>query len=106
MADSNVELVKNFLRAANLEQVGKIEEAIELYERIVSEGFDSSGPYDRLIGIYGRQTRHQEVVRVAETALKQVHTHGEKHSWYERMRTEAIKAQSKVPRASRKNRPQ
>ncbi len=106
MAQNNVALVKNFLRAANLEQLGKIEEAIELYERVVSEGFDSSGPYDRLIGIYGRRTRHQEVIRVAETALKQVHTHGEKRSWYERMRAEALEAQSKVPRASRKNRPQ
>lgn len=100
-----VDIVKGFLRAQNLEQVGRRDEAAELYESAVEAGFDSSGPYDRLITIYSNTARHQDVIRVAESALEHVHTHDEKRSWYERMRAEAIKAQAGTPQAAPRARP-
>ena len=88
----SVDLVRSFLRGQNLEQVGRVDEAVGLYEEAVAGRFDSSGPYDRLIVIYSNQARHAEVVRVAEAALVAVHTHEEKRAWYEQMRAAALKA--------------
>ena len=102
MDSDNVSLVRDFLRAQNLEQVGHLDEAIELYEVAVAQEFNSSGPYDRLITIYANQARHKDVIRVAEEALLHVHTYQDKKAWYERMRTEAQRAQSKLPRAAPK----
>lgn len=100
--ENSADVVKSFLRGQNYEQVGKIEEAIELYEGAVTAEFDSSGPYDRLIQLYADMARHRDVVRVAEAAIVNVHTYQEKTAWYERMRAEAIKAQATVPRAAPK----
>ena len=97
-----VELVKAFLRAQNLEQVGRVEEATELYEQAVAAGFDSTGPYDRLIALYSHQALHREVVRVTELALANVQTHEEKRAWYERMHGEAERASARVPPAAPK----
>ncbi len=94
-----VELVKRFLRAQNLEQVGRTDEAIEHYETAVREGFDSSGPYDRLIEIYSNRAQHRDVVRVASAALESVHTYQDKRSWYARMRDAAEAAAAKTPAA-------
>ena len=105
MEADNVALVRDFLRAQNLEQVGQVDEAIELYELAVTQEFDSSGPYDRLITIYSNQARHEDVIRVAEAALVQVHTYQDKKAWYERMRSEAQRAQAKLPQAARKRTP-
>ena len=99
---SNIDLVKHFLRGQNLEQLGRLEEAIDLYEAVISGGFDSSGPYDRLVAIHANAARHAEVVRVAELAITNVLTYDDKKAWYERMRSDDIKAQSKVPRAAPK----
>jgi tetratricopeptide (TPR) repeat protein len=99
VSGDNVELVRIYLRAQNLEQVGRVDEAIELYEQVVAEDFDSSGPYDRLIALYSHRSLHDDVVRVAEAAIRNVHTYDEKSSWYELMRAEAIKERSTVPRA-------
>jgi hypothetical protein len=93
-----VDVVKSFLRAQNLEQVGRVEEAVELYESAVAEGFDASGPYDRLIAIYANRARHAEVVRVATSALESVRAHEGKREWYRRMRADAEKAGAGVPR--------
>lgn len=98
----NVDNVKDFLRGQNLEQLGRVNEAIALYEKAVADSFDSSGPYDRLIRLYADRAQHSDVVRVAEAALAGVHTYPDKLGWYELMRAEAIKAQTKVPRAIRK----
>jgi hypothetical protein len=98
------EVVKLFLKAQNLEQVGRNEQAIELYEAAVSEGFDATGPYDRLIALYADQARHRDVVRVAEAAIARVHTYRDKRAWYEQMRAAALRAQESVPRAAPKNR--
>lgn len=101
----NVEVVRRFLRGQNLEQLGRIDEAIELYEVALSERFDATGPYDRLIGIYSHQARHVDVARVAESALAHVQTHEEKQAWYREMRDRAREAAAEVPRAAPKAAP-
>ena len=100
----NVDLVKSFLRAQNLEQLGRMDEAVELYENAVTAGFDASGPYDRLISIYSNQARHKDVERIAGAALKNVHTHEQKRDWYAQMRDAALKAGADVPAAAPKRR--
>lgn len=97
-----VDLVRDFLRAQNLEQLGRTDEATDLYERAVGAGFDSTGPYDRLIAVYSEQALHGDVARVAGLALTNVKTHEAKREWYERMRREAEKARAKVPPAAKK----
>lgn len=94
--------VKAYLRGQNLEQIGRPEEAIALYEATVADGFDSTGPYDRLIALYSDRGAHRDVARVAEAALASVHTYEDKRTWYGRMRSEALKAQSRVPKAAPK----
>jgi len=100
---SNVELVKTYLRAQNMEQLGRIDEAIDLYEDAVAAGFDAVGPYDRLIALYSNQARHPDVIRIVDIALVQVHTYADKRSWYEQMRGEARRALGNVPRAAPKD---
>ena len=96
----NIEHVKAFLRGQNLEQLGRVDDAIELYEAVVAEGFDAVGPYDRLIALYSSRAEHSEVIRVAQLAVEQVHTYTEKKSWYLTMRDQAEKARSDVPPAA------
>jgi tetratricopeptide (TPR) repeat protein len=93
-----VDLVRHYLRAQNLEQLGRIDEAIELYERALKAGFDSAGPYDRLIHLYAGRAAHGEVIRVAEAALVSVRTHEAKRAWYATMRDEARRALASLPR--------
>lgn len=100
---SPVELVTGFLRGQNLEQLGRVDEALELYEEAVSARFDSPGPYDRLIEIYSQRALHLEVVRVVEAAIAAVHTYPDKYRWYETMGDAAKKAAAKVPAAAPKN---
>ena len=97
-----VELVKEFLRAQNLEQLGRIDEATELYEHVAAEHFDSTGPYDRLIALYSNQALHADVIRIADLALKNVKTHEAKREWYGRMKSEAERAATNVPAAAKK----
>ena len=101
--ENSADVVRAFLKAQNYEQVGKVDEAIQLYEAAVAADFDSSGPYDRLIHLYADMARHADVVRVAEAAIARVHTYEDKKAWYEKMRAEAIKAQANVPSAAPKN---
>ena len=96
--------VGEFLRGQNLEQIGDYEGACERYETAVAAAFDATGPYDRLIALYADRARHGDVVRVAEAALRHVHTHPDKRAWYEQMRAAAIKAEAKVPRAAPRKR--
>lgn len=97
-----VDLVKHFLRAQNLEQLGRLDEAIVLYEEAIEAGFDSTGPYDRLIALHSDRALHSDVVRVADAALAHVKTHEAKRDWYARMKAEAEKASAKVPQATKK----
>ena len=101
----NTEQVKAFLRGQNLEQVGRAEEAIALYESVVGDAFDSTGPYDRLIALYSARAQHADVIRVADLAVAQVHTYDEKRDWYRRMKAEAQKAAGAVPKATPRPRP-
>jgi hypothetical protein len=96
----NVEAVRAYLRAQNLEQIRRVDDAVELYELVVAGRFDASGPYDRLIAIYGDRALHRDVARVADAALAQVQTHDEKRAWYERTRAEALRAADRLPRAA------
>lgn len=97
MSKSPDEMVKLFLRGQNLEQVGKTDEAIGLYEDVLSAKFDSAGPYDRLIWIYQQRKMHKEVIRVAQASLRTVRTYPEKKSWYQQQIEEARKAMASTP---------
>jgi hypothetical protein len=103
-ANSNVEAVTAFLRAQNLEQLGRVDEAALLYEGIVSRDFDSSGPYDRLIAIYSERDDHAGVERIATLAIANVRTHAQKVQWYEQVRDGAQTAARQVPPAVPKRR--
>ena len=94
-----IELVNCFLKGQNLEQLGKLEDAMHQYEIAVGAGFDATGPYDRLIALYSHRAQHQDVVRVAGAALTHVRTYEDKRSWYRRMEAEARRAAAKVPQA-------
>jgi hypothetical protein len=96
---SSIDLVNSFLKGQNLEQLGRIDEAVTQYEIAVQAGFDATGPYDRLIALYSHRAEHQDVVRVAQAALAQVRTYEDKRAWYRRMEAEARKAAAKVPQA-------
>jgi hypothetical protein len=98
-ATNPIDLVNCFLKGQNLEQLGRLDAAIEQYEIAITAGFDATGPYDRLIALYSQRARHVEVVRVAASALSHVHTYEDKRNWYRRMEAEARKAAGKVPRA-------
>ena len=99
---AGVDAVHWFLRGQNLEQLGRTDEAVALYEQAVAAGFDSPGPYDRLIQVYSHRAQHGEVVRVADAALIAVHTHADKREWYEKMRASAQRAAANVPPAATK----
>jgi tetratricopeptide (TPR) repeat protein len=77
------EIVRRYLRAQNLEQVGRIDEAVEIYEEAIEAGFDAAGPYDRLIAIYSGREQHTDVSRVAAAAITYVRTYDDKKAWYE-----------------------
>jgi hypothetical protein len=100
--DSGAEVVRTYLRAQNLEQLGRFDEAIVLYESAVAAGFDATGPYDRLIALYADRAAHREVVRVVELALANVRTHDEKREWYRVVGARARDAAAEVPPAAPK----
>jgi len=77
------DLVALYLRAQNLEQVERTDEAIPLYEQAVAAGFDAAGPYDRLIAIYTQAEAFADVARIAEAAAVAVRTFDDKRAWYE-----------------------
>jgi hypothetical protein len=89
------DLVGLYLRAQNLEQVQRTDDAIPLYERAVAAAFDAAGPYDRLIAIYTEREAFADVVRVAEAAVANVRTFDDKRAWYEAVAEGARTAESK-----------
>ena len=91
------DLVRLYLRAQNLEQIHRTDEATELYEQAVAGGFDAAGPYDRLIFIYQARGSYFEVARIAAAALENVRTFDDKRAWYEQMRTGAEQAAQQQP---------
>jgi len=89
------EIVRQYLRAQNLEQVGRTDEAVAIYESAVEARFDAAGPYDRLIAIYAGREQHADVSRVAAAALENVRTFDDKKAWYEARRDAAASAGDK-----------
>src|ERR671925_390736 len=79
----DVEAVNLFLRGQNLEQIGRVDEAADLYEQAVAARFDSAGPYDRLIAIYAGRARHGDVVRVARGGVRDGGPPSDKRAWDE-----------------------
>ena len=97
MSRTPQDIVTLYLRGQNLEQVRRVDEATALYEEAIAAGFDSAGPYDRLIAIYLASERHSDVVRVAAAALEKVRTFPDKRAWYESVQSESQDAQAKQP---------
>lgn len=95
-------MVRAYLRGQNMEQLGRIDEAVDLYEAAVAGRFDATGPYERLIALYSNEARHRDVVRVAEAALNYVRTYEQKRDWYRQMQASAEKAAGAVPKAAPK----
>ncbi|MEX2393272.1 MAG: hypothetical protein WD826_02215 [Actinomycetota bacterium] len=91
------DLVKLYLKAQNLEQITRTDEAIVLYEEAVAGRFDAAGPYDRLIAIYKERDAHADVRRIADAALSHVRTFDDKKAWYEAIRDGAEEASQKHP---------
>ena len=102
--DTATGLVNDYLRGRNLEQLGRVDDAIPLYEGAVHNAFDSTGPYDRLIHIYASTAQHSEVIRVCDAALRSVHTYEDKRTWYARVRADAEQATQALPRAAPRRR--
>jgi hypothetical protein len=91
------DIVALYLHAQNLEQVRRIDEAVELYERAIVAGFDSAGPYDRLIAIYLGREAYADVIRVARVALERVRTFEDKRAWYESVLRSAMESRDAQP---------
>ncbi|AUJ87384.1 hypothetical protein CXM95_15930 [Enterococcus sp. CR-Ec1] len=62
--------MENNLTGRELEKSGKIDEAIELYERNVSDRFEGNYPYDRLAIIYRKRRDYDNEIRVLRTAVE------------------------------------
>lgn len=97
MPRSPDELVQHFLRGQNLEQVGRVDEAVTIYEEVVQERFDAAGPYDRLIWIYQSRGLHRDVIRIAEASVESVRTYPQKLEWYRRQVSQAREALTATP---------
>jgi hypothetical protein len=97
MSTRSQDVVALYLRAQNLEQVRRVDEAAALYEEAVSAGFDAAGPYDRLIAIYHARDQYSDVARVAAAALSSVRTHPDKRAWYESVRKGSLQAMAQQP---------
>ena len=57
------------LEALAAEQAGRLDEAIALYERNVTEGFPADLPYGRLVAIYERRADFEAAARVLRRAI-------------------------------------
>jgi tetratricopeptide (TPR) repeat protein len=59
-----------FHGAFNLECAGRIEEAVKVYEDLLKDRFDESGPYWRMAIIYRKQNRYDDEIRVLEKGVE------------------------------------
>ena len=62
-------MVDNNLNGIELEKNGKVDEAVKLYEKNVSMGFEGNHPYDRLAIIYRKNKDYDNEIRVLEKAI-------------------------------------
>lgn len=63
-------------QAATFLKEGKTDDAIHIYEQMVSEGFDGSNPYTTLCSIYHKQKRYSDEQRIAKSYLTIAAAHG------------------------------
>ena len=73
-ASPTTDLVDNNINGERLEKLGKLNEAIALYEYNIAQRFDGNFPYDRLAIIYRKQKKYDEEIRVLKQAID-VFTH-------------------------------
>jgi hypothetical protein len=64
------EQTRRNLDAMELEEAGRIDLVIELYEQNVAEGFSGDWPYSRLVSIYERQGAYGAAERVLRRAIE------------------------------------
>ncbi len=58
------------LRGVELEKQGNVEEAIELYEQNIADGFEGSHPYNRLAILYRKRGQIGDEIRVLQKAIQ------------------------------------
>jgi hypothetical protein len=68
--DARIKQVERNLRGRELESEGHIDNAIELYETNIREGFEGNWPYDRLAVIYRRCKDRASEIAVLERAVE------------------------------------
>ena len=68
MSDYDEQVQRN-LRGMRLEKLGRVDEALQLYEANVEENFGGSHPYNRLAKIYRQRKQADDEVRVLEKAI-------------------------------------
>ena len=77
------------------QRTGNIEQAIMIYEALLQRGFDGTHPYKELCGIYHKQKRYADEIRVINR-LRQVtpkdrYKEGNKYRWYDERFNELTK---------------
>lgn len=68
MGNFDKQLERN-LKGIELEKLGKVDEAVELYEKNIEENFEGNHPYDRLATIYRKNRDIGKEIRVLEKAI-------------------------------------
>lgn len=61
-------------RGIELEQAGRVDEAIKFYERSVADWFGGNHPYDRLRIIYTRREQYDDAIRVCRAFVQMAET--------------------------------
>jgi DNA-directed RNA polymerase subunit F len=67
--DAKIKQVERNLRGRELEREGHVDNAVELYQANVQEGFEGNHPYDRLATIYRQRKDYALEVAVLERAV-------------------------------------
>jgi hypothetical protein len=68
--DAKIKQVERNLRGRELEREGHVDNAVELYQANVQEGFEGNHPYDRLATIYRQRKDYASEVAVLERAVE------------------------------------
>lgn len=69
MNDNYSVFVERNLQGKELERIGRIDDAISLYELNVADDFEGSHPYDRLATIYHERKDYNNERRILEHAI-------------------------------------
>ena len=68
--DAQIKQVERNLRGRELEREGRIDNAVDLYQANVQEGFEGNHPYDRLAAIFRQRKDYASEVAVLERAVE------------------------------------